>query len=503
MKLNRLIQDLEHVELLSGDAGCRIEGLAYDSRRVEPGFVFIAIRGHSQDGHAFMDDALNRGAAALVAETFPERLSNAAMIRVPDARAALSELSARYYRHPYRAMDLVGITGTNGKTSTTYILESILQAAGAKTGVIGTINYRYGETRRPAPVTTPESLDLMAMLREMADYGVTRTIMEVSSHALEQGRVRSCPIRVVVFTNLSRDHLDYHSSMEAYFKSKSLLFRSPEEGGVSGDGPAVINLDDPKGAEIAGFCRRPVRTFGLKRHCDVRAEILREGPEGIRARLAAPEGDRIILSSLIGRINVYNILAASAAALALGVGMDAVAAGIERVRVIPGRLERVDNRRGLNLFVDYAHTPDALQKALETLRPLVRGRLITVFGCGGDRDAGKRPQMGASAARLSDLVFITSDNPRTENPLGIIKQIERGVVSAGLSRLENGSDPRKAGEGYVVEQDRRRAIHGAVGAAGEHDIVLIAGKGHEDYQILGKERLHFDDREEAVEAAKV
>lgn len=503
MKLGRLLENLEGIELLGGDADCEILGLAYDSRLVHPGFLFVAVRGHAQDGHGFLADALNRGAVALAAEAFPDKPYDAAMIRVPDARAALSGLAAGFYDHPYRELEIIGITGTNGKTSTSYMLESILQASGARPGVIGTINYRYGETRRSAPVTTPESLDLMAMLREMADHGVTHAVMEVSSHALDQGRVRGCPMRVVVFTNLSRDHLDYHPDMDAYFKAKSLLFRPRNDGGISGEGPAVINMDDPRGAELASLCRRPVRTYGLKRNCEVRAEVLAEDHSGIRARLLAPEGDCTILSSLIGRINIYNILAASAAALSLGLGMDAVASGIERLRVVPGRLERVENLRGLSLFVDYAHTPDALHKALEAVRPLVRRRLITVFGCGGDRDKGKRPEMGALAGGLSDLVFVTSDNPRTENPLEIIAQVEKGVRSSGLPLLENGSDPRNSIEGYVVEPDRRRAIRRAVAAAAEEDLVLIAGKGHEDYQILGTERVHFDDREEAAEAAAV
>lgn len=501
MKLGRLIENLDGVQLLSGDADCGILGLAYDSRRVQPGFLFVAVRGHAQDGRTFLDEAVDRGAVALAAEAFPYKPYDVAMVRVPDARAALSDLAARFYDYPYRGMEVVGITGTNGKTSTSYILESVLRAAGAEPGVIGTVNYRYGDTRRPAPVTTPESLDLMAMLREMADNGVTHAVMEVSSHALEQGRVRTCPMRIVVFTNLSRDHLDYHPGMDAYFKAKSRLFRPCEDGGIPGEGPAVINLDDPRGAELVSLCKRPVRTYGLNRDSDVRAEVLSEDRDGFRARLIAPEGDCTILSPLIGRINLYNILAASSAALSLGVEMDAVAEGIERVRAIPGRLERVENRRGLGLFVDYAHTPDALSKALEALRPLARGRLLTVFGCGGDRDRGKRPEMGALAGRLSDLVFVTSDNPRTENPLEIIAQVEKGVRTSGLPRLENGSDPRNTREGYVVEPDRRRAIRRAVAAAAPEDIVLIAGKGHEDYQILGTERVHFDDREEAAEAA--
>jgi UDP-N-acetylmuramoyl-L-alanyl-D-glutamate--2,6-diaminopimelate ligase len=500
MELGRLIKGLKGAERLRGDLSLEIEGVAYDSRNIRPGHLFVAVKGHAQDGHAFLREAADRGAAALVAEAFPDMTADAAMIRVPDTRKALSDIAARFFDEPYRNLDIVGITGTNGKTSTSYLLESILRTAGGRPGVIGTISYRYGETSRPAPVTTPESLDLMAVLREMADQDVTCVVMEVSSHALEQGRVRGCPMRVVVFTNLSRDHLDYHAGMEAYFLAKSILFRPREGGGVPGEGPAVINLDDPRGAELVSLSGRPVRTYGLQRHCDVRAEIMSEDRTGLRARLQAPEGTIEIRSSLIGRINVYNMLAAAGAALSLGVGLDEVAAGIERVRSIPGRLERVENARGLSLLVDYAHTPDALEKALGTVRPLVDGRLITVFGCGGDRDRGKRPEMGGIAGRLSDLVVVTSDNPRTEDPLEIIAQVEKGVRASGLPSLRNGAADLE-GRGYTVEPDRRKAIRLAVKAATRADTVLIAGKGHEDYQVLGAERVHFDDREEAALAA--
>jgi UDP-N-acetylmuramoyl-L-alanyl-D-glutamate--2,6-diaminopimelate ligase len=501
MELGRLIDGLKGAETIRGDLHLEVEGVAYDSRTVRPGRLFVALRGHARDGHAFLREAAESGAAALVAEAFPEVPGKAALIRVPDTREALAHMAGRFYREPYRSLDIVGITGTNGKTSTTYLLEAILEEAGARPGVIGTINYRYGRTRKPAPVTTPESLDLMAVLREMADHRVTHAVMEVSSHALDQGRVRGCPMRVVVFTNLSRDHLDYHEGMEDYFKAKSILFRPREGGGVPGEGPAVINLDDPKGAELVSLCGRPVRTYGLGSRCDVRAEVLAEDREGLRAELRAPEGRIGIRTALIGRINLYNILAAAGAALSLGVGLEEVASGIERVESIPGRLERVKNRRGLSILVDYAHTPDALEKALETVRPLVTGRLITVFGCGGDRDRGKRPEMGALAGRLSDLVLVTSDNPRTEDPLEIIAQVEQGVRASGAPFLGNGSADLRGERGYAVQPDRREAIRRAVEAAGREDMVLIAGKGHEDYQVLGTERIHFDDREEAALAA--
>jgi UDP-N-acetylmuramoyl-L-alanyl-D-glutamate--2,6-diaminopimelate ligase len=305
----------------------------------------------------------------------------------------------------------------------------------------------------------------------------------------------------VVFTNLSRDHLDYHADMEAYFEAKSLLFRPPEDRGFSGEGHAVLNLDDPLGKRIASLSRRPVLSYGLASNCSVRAESLVMERAGIRAVLETPQGACELRSSLIGRLNVYNILAACGAALSLGVGLDAVAAGVERLRGIPGRLERVKNPCGLSLVVDYAHTPDALLKVLETLRPLAEGRLITVVGCGGDRDRGKRSEMGALAGRFSDWVVVTSDNPRTEDPMRIIAQVEEGVAGAGLPRVKGDEGPLDSGPGYMVEPDRRRAIQKAVMGANRRDLVLIAGKGHENYQILGTKKVHFDDREEAARAA--
>ena len=501
MKLGSLIEGLERAELIRGDPDQEIEGLAYDSRKIAPGFLFVAVRGHAQDGHAFLQDALSRGAAALVAESFDKAASGAAMIRVPDSRSALAAMASRFYGNPFQDLELIGITGTNGKTSTSYILESILRSAGARPGVIGTISYRYAGTSRPAPVTTPESLDLMAMLREMADHGVTHCVMEVSSHALDQGRVQGCAFQVVVFTNLSRDHLDYHADMEAYSEAKSLLFRHLGDGGVSGAGPAVINLDDPFGERIASLSKRPVLSYGMASTRDVRVRDLVMEKTGIQAVLEAPQGTCEIRSPLIGRINVYNILAASGAALSLGAGLEAVAEGVERLKGIPGRMERVENPCGLSLVVDYAHTPDALLNVLETLRPLVEGRLITVVGCGGDRDRGKRPEMGALAGRFSDWVVVTSDNPRTEDPMRIIAQVEEGVAASGLPRVQAGEGAVSRGTGYMVEPDRRRAIQKAVTGASRQDLVLIAGKGHEDYQIIGTKKIHFDDREEAARAA--
>jgi UDP-N-acetylmuramoyl-L-alanyl-D-glutamate--2,6-diaminopimelate ligase len=410
-------------------------------------------------------------------------------------------MAVQFYNRPFKSLSLIGITGTNGKTTTSYILESILRVSGAKTGVVGTVNYRFAGKNRAAPVTTPESLDLMALLKEMADEGATHVIMEVSSHALDQNRTVDCPFQVAIFTNLSRDHLDYHKTMEAYFEAKSQLFRGLQKG-RPGFGPtAVINTDDPRGQILSTLTQAAVLTYGLDASCQVRAESILADKTGIRATLITPWGERDIQAGLIGKHNIYNILAAAGAAQSLNMSLDAVVEGLAQLSVIPGRLERVSNRRNLTLVVDYSHTPDALLKALEALRPYAEGRLITVFGCGGDRDKGKRHEMGLVAGRHSDLVFVTSDNPRTEDPRSIVEAIEKGVQDSGLKPLPGPFNGRKARSGYVLEVDRRKAIRMAVAAAEPKDVVLIAGKGHEDYQIVGNEKRPFDDREEAALAA--
>jgi UDP-N-acetylmuramoyl-L-alanyl-D-glutamate--2,6-diaminopimelate ligase len=500
MKLIHLLEGLKEYDL-TGDPELEIEGLAYDSRQIKPGHLFVALQGHALNGHHYLGDAVQNGAVALIGEKFSGLKGNLTKVRVPNSREALSKLAARFYEYPFKGMNLIGITGTNGKTTTSYLLESILTAAGKRPGVIGTINYRYLGKSHAAPVTTPESLDLMGFLREMADAGVTDVIMEVSSHALDQKRTGECPFKLGVFTNFSRDHLDYHKTMEEYFKAKSLLFQGLKKGKPDAASTAVINMDDPRGEQLAALTEAPVVTYGLDQKWDVRGERLSADRTGLKARLMTPVGEVDIRSSLIGEMNIYNILAASAAALSLNVHLDAVAEGIERLGMVPGRLELVKNQGGLNLVVDYAHTPDALLKTLTNLRPIVDGRLITVFGCGGDRDKGKRSEMGLVAGENSDLVFITSDNPRSEDPLSIIAQIEKGIQATGLIRLNNSPKRPFKGSGYFIEADRRRAIRKAVALADETDLVLIAGKGHEDYQIVGGERKRFDDRKEAARAA--
>ena len=501
MILGELVKGMSHYEL-SGDPEQPINGLAYDSRQVKPGNLFVALRGHEQDGHDYLRHALEKGAVALVGESFPGIGENVNRVRVKDSREALSKLSVLFYDHPFEGLNLIGITGTNGKTTTSYLLESILSTAGAKPGVVGTINYRYGGKTYPAPVTTPESLDLMRFIREMADDGVTDVIMEVSSHALDQKRTEGCPFRVAIFTNLSRDHLDYHHTMEAYFKAKSLLFSNLTKNGKGKENTAILNKDDPKGDELAALTQAKVMTYGIRAVCDVGVETIRADKAGLKGKLKTPRGERMFQSPLIGEVNVYNILAAVAAALALDITLDRVVEGIENLERVPGRLEPVDNPRGLTILVDYAHTPDALLNAITDVRPLVEGKLITVFGCGGDRDKGKRAEMGYVAGENSDLVFITSDNPRSEEPMSIIEQIEKGAKKSGMKKLERHASKRGRTKGYLMEVDRETAIRQAISEAEKEDLILIAGKGHEDYQIVGGERRHFDDREVAALAAR-
>ena len=499
MELGYLLEEIQG-GVLDGDKAVEIKGIAYDSRNVQEGYLFVAIKGHSQDGHAYLNEAVSRGAAALVAENFEGLYTDIAKIKVLDSREALSKISTRFYGDPCKDIEIIGITGTNGKTTTTYLIESVLSVAGARPGVIGTINSRFQGNVRLSPVTTPESLELMEIIRGMADGGATHVIIEVSSHALDQGRIGECPFSVGVFTNFTRDHLDYHNTMDEYFRAKSILFRELIKDRHGRKGVAIINMDDPKGEVLCSMSKTDVLTYGLTGGCDIGAENILTDKTGLKAIVRTPKGEAAISSSLIGRVNLYNILAAAAVAVSLDVDLDSIAQGIMELKCVPGRLEKVNNKRGLTIVVDYAHTPDALIKAQETLKPLAMGRLITVFGCGGDRDRGKRPEMGIAAGKISDIVFITSDNPRTEDPDEIIRQIEEGIKKTGMTSLD-WKDDKIEGPGYFIEADRHKAIEKAVSIAHVRDIVLIAGKGHEDYQIVDKEKRFFDDRLEAAKAA--
>lgn len=499
MKLGTILQHIRY-EHFSGDPEVVLGGIAYDSRKVKEGDLFVAIKGSTSDGHLFLEEAVRKGAAAVAVEDEKKCPDEIPCIRVADTREALSQIAVQYYGRPFEGMNLIGITGTNGKTTVAYLLESILSSGGKRVGVIGTINYRLPGEQFQAPVTTPESLDLMRIMRRMADAGVTEVVMEVSSHALDQGRIRGCPFGMAVFTNLSRDHLDYHGTREAYFAAKSTLFTSLKQGRTGQQPAAIINMDDPWGAPLKERTTAKVVTYGLAEECDVRALDVKVGIDGIGARLKTPAGDAVVRSSLMGDFNVYNIMAAVAAAVTFGVKIDVIASGIEALKGVPGRLERVKNRAGKSIVVDYAHTPDALEKALHAVRPYAKEKLVCVFGCGGDRDKGKRKEMGRLAAQLSDVVVLTSDNPRSEDPEAIISQIEEGVRLTGIPRHPESSLESLPSTGYVIMPDRAEAIQTAVRLATERDLVLIAGKGHETYQIVGREVRDFDDREVASQA---
>ena len=493
MRLDYLLNGQPIVEQ-HGNKDCEIKGLTSDSREVKKDYLFVAVKGSSQDGHKYLSDAVQRGACALVVENVANVFPNVPIVRVPDTRAALSDLASRFYNYPSKDMNLIGITGTNGKTTTSYILESILKEGGRNVGVIGTVNYRYKGKSFQTSLTTPESNDLMKILGEMRDAGVTDIILEVSSHSLEQGRVRGLNWSRALFTNFSRDHLDYHLTMEEYFKAKSLLFASLRE--EEAQAKTIINMDDPKGRELQRITKASTVSYGLGDNCSVRATDIHTSVEGLHFRLTTPAGDTPIASTLFGQMNVYNILAAAAVAFSLDIDLNTISRGIQKLAFVPGRLQHVENKQGLSIFVDYAHSTDALKKVLQTVRQLTKGRLITVFGCGGDRDKGKRPDMGRVAGMYSDCAIITSDNPRGESPEKIADEIEAGMKESGLKRVTfNFSLNAK---GYEIILDRRKAIHAAVKIANKEggDIILIAGKGHEQYQITGNGKRYFNDIEE-------
>jgi len=496
MKLGELVSALDGVAELPGPWRQReVTNLVQDSRKASPGAVFVAVRGFHSDGHQFIPQAVRQGAAAVVSEENVriEALPDTPVIRVPDSRRALARLASRFYEYPSRRLALAGITGTNGKTTTSYLVRSIIEAAGHTAGLIGTIDYRIGKTVYPAPNTTPESLDLQRLLAEMAGRGARYCVMEVSSHALALGRTDGCEFRAAAFTNLTQDHLDFHETMEAYFQSKLLLFS-----GLAPDAIAIVNKDDARAGDIIANTRARVVTFGLSEQADIRpAGPVDQGLGGLAFTVSTPAGAITIESPLVGRHNIYNILTAVGMGLALGFSRDAVAAGISTMKAVPGRMEKVDAGQPFGVLVDYAHTEDALIRLLEAVREVAAMRVITVFGCGGDRDRTKRPKMGTAAVRGSDIVIVTSDNPRTEDAQAIIAEIETGMGSgrkvSGFGEITAQCGPTP----YLVIPDRAEAIETAVSFAEPGDVVVIAGKGHEDYQIVGSTKHRFDDREQA------
>jgi UDP-N-acetylmuramoyl-L-alanyl-D-glutamate--2,6-diaminopimelate ligase len=457
-----------------------VTAIEYDSRQVRAGSAFVALRGLKSDGTQFAEDAVARGAVAVVAEVAPPAGWTAApWFIAADARAALAALAHVYFERPSEHLLVIGLTGTNGKTTTSWLVEAVFERAGVRCGRIGTVSYKVGQTERDASRTTPEAPDLQQLLREMVGEGAGACAMEVSSHALALKRVAFMRFAAAVFTNLTRDHLDFHGDMESYFRAKKQLFEM-----LPPSAPAILNVDDPRGAELAASVDRPV-TYAIDHDADVRPAVLSAALDGVRMDVRTPRGLVHVAAHLPGRPNVSNMLAAIAVGIAFDLPVSAIEEGISDVALVPGRFEVVsDADSDVAVVVDYAHTDDALKNLLETARPLARGRLITVFGCGGDRDRTKRPLMGAVAARLSDRVVLTSDNPRSEDPARIIDEIRSGIGTGAQAR---------GAPNVLVIVDRRAAIERAVEDAKPGDLVVVAGKGHEKTQVIGDRVIPFDD----------
>ena len=481
---------LDGVEFLSVQGDATVRGIDYDSRRIEEGFLFVAMRGESTDGNNYIDQAIARGASAVVTDSVDQTpRKDVAWVVVPHGRRALAKLGANFYKRPAEKIRITGVTGTNGKTTTTFIVEAIFQAAGRKNALVGTVEYHLPGKILAAPHTTPESLELNQLFNQALGVGATEAVMEVSSHALEQQRVNAIPFDVAVFTNLTRDHLDFHGTFENYFGAKRILF---EGCGTEPPRASVINIDDEYGKQLLKFSKKQgseAFSYGLTTG-DFHANNLQMTSSGNRFELATPSGPIALFSPLIGQVNVYNVIAACGAAFARGCTAEQIANGIAKMSRVPGRFEKVDEGQPFAVVVDYAHTDDALKNLTRLAREFAsrggaKGKVITVFGCGGDRDRTKRPLMGEAAGKGSDYVVITSDNPRSEDPLNIIND--------SLSSLQ------RTGTRYTAEPDRRKAIALALSEANDQDIVLIAGKGHEKTQTTRAGVFPFDDFQVASE----
>jgi UDP-N-acetylmuramoyl-L-alanyl-D-glutamate--2,6-diaminopimelate ligase len=479
------LEILDGAEVLSQSGDCGVKGVDYDSRRIRPAWLFVARRGESTDGNCYIDAAIAAGAVAVVTDSAEQTpRDGVAWAVVPHGRRALARLSANFYKRPAERLRISGVTGTNGKTTTSFIMEAILRAAGRKSALVGTVEYHLPGEILAAPHTTPESLELNQMFARALARGATEAVMEVSSHALQQGRVFGIPFDVAIFSNLTQDHLDYHRTMEEYFAAKRILF---EGCGTEPPRCAIVNLDDEHGRKLQTFSRRrsQVLSYGIEQG-DFHAEHLEMTPQGNNFALTTPDGVIELRSPLIGRVNVYNVLAACAGAYARGCRPEQIATGIAGMSRVPGRFERVDEGQPFAVVVDYAHTDDALKNLTRLGREfasLGKGRVITVFGCGGDRDRTKRPKMGRAAGEGSDFVVATADNPRSEDPLAII---EESLVGLRETRTR-----------FVIEPDRRKAIALALAEARPGDIVLLAGKGHERTQITRQGEFPFDDHQVA------
>ncbi|HHX02345.1 MAG TPA: UDP-N-acetylmuramoyl-L-alanyl-D-glutamate--2,6-diaminopimelate ligase [Firmicutes bacterium] len=485
VQISQLIANLE-CELIGADR--EISGLSYDSRKIKPGELFFAIRGFKTDGHNYVKDAIANGAVTVVVEQIQNVDPDITQILVSDTRAAMGKMAAAYFNYPSRRLRVIGVTGTNGKTTTTYLIKSILEQAGYGVGLIGTIQILIGNKAVPARRTTPESLDLQAILAEMIAHNLDYAVMEVSSHALELNRTAGLEFDTAVFTNLTQDHLDFHQCFEHYFQAKAKLFAGLMQEPAKDGKVSIINVDDPYGLKVAGCSTAPVYSYGIEQPAQVSANDVRVSSKGVQYRLHTPFGDVDLDLNLTGLFNVYNTLAACTACLAAGVGLSDLKAGLEKVTGVPGRFELVDMGQDFAVIVDYAHTPDSLANVLRTARSFADNRVIAVFGAGGDRDRAKRPLMGKVAAELSDYVILTADNPRSEDPVRICHEIEQGMLPVLA---------QKTSLKYVIEPSRSKAIEKAIRMAKAGDVVVFAGKGHETYQEFKDHTIDFDDRAEA------
>ena len=478
MKLKDVLKGIEYKDTSVFPAGEDIEirGISCDSKNTADGYLFVAVPGASSDGHKYINEAVDKGAVAVVMEKDVVVPDHVARIYVRSSREAVPRIANEFFGRPMSGLTCIGITGTNGKTTISYLMDSIISAAGHKAGIIGTISYRIGGRVIPATNTTPGPVDLYGFMSEMVKGGSDHLVMEVSSHALDQNRTGGISFGAAIFTNLTGDHLDYHKTMEEYFRAKSRLFSN-----LNDSAHAVINIDDEWGRKLIRISGGRVVTYGTKLVADFLATDIGLSLDGTRFTVNYPGGKFAIESALIGMHNVYNMVSAAACGISLGFFPEEVKRGIEKLRAVPGRLEPVECGQPFKVFVDYAHTDDALSNVLSALKPLIKNKVIVVFGCGGDRDRTKRPRMGKVASEMADFVYVTSDNPRSEEPEAIAAMIEEGMK----------------GKNYKVILDRAQAIREALSGAGEGDCVLIAGKGHEAYQVLKNTTISFDDREVA------
>lgn len=474
MKLNALLSHLDSEEVL-GFNDLEIAGITHDSRKVRPGYLFVAIKGYKVNGHDFIEKSLERGAVAVVSEKALSLAPTIPQIIVRSSRKALSCLSCRFYDDPSKKLDVIGITGTNGKTTSAFLTKSIIESAGYETGLIGTINYQIGKKIIPANETTPESIELQSFISEMVASNIKFAVMEVSSHSASQHRIDDISFKTAVFTNISAEHMDYHETIQNYRDAKARLFESLKK-----DSFAILNADDESGKYFANKTKAQILWFGIENNADVKARIYDESIDNTMFKLSYSGKDIDINMPFIGRHNVYNALASAAGALSLGFELQAVKHGIETAPVVPGRLESIPCKYGFKVFLDYAHTPNALETVLHTLRKLAKRRIILVFGCGGDRDKEKRPKMGKIADEKSDIFWITNDNPRSEDPMSIIEDIKANIR------------PKRP---FHIQPDRHKAIREALDEAKKGDFVLIAGKGHEKKQIFKDKTITFDDKD--------